>query len=306
MFKKYLTLIALSMVSVMSIALNPTPVQAAAQLQGGDFMQVFNNTTQEGTWRDPVTATSGQIIEYRITAKNIGDEPAHDVQVWGSIDGRVPQGPSNQLVITGKIANANFGGTELTDTATVNITGQAEGLRYVPGHARLNGVTDKYNCPNTCDIPDIVLGGFNVGTIQPGDFVEVTFKGGLTNTPGSTPTVTPTVAPTVTPTPGQNLQCPAGFNGTISGSNIVCVQQSQTATGGSATANATGGSVNITTTNPTTQTVSSLPKTGLPIAAWAMSGLLPVGLGFKRFGKNLSDNKNIAAYLWQEREYQKN
>ena len=119
---------------------------ASANLVGGDFMQVFNNTTQEGTWRDPVSAQPGEVVEFRITAKNDGDQPAEHVQVWGSTSGQVPQGPSDQLVITGKISTSSFGGTEITDSATVNISGGTQqGLRYAAGHARLNGVTDTYN-----------------------------------------------------------------------------------------------------------------------------------------------------------------
>jgi hypothetical protein len=109
---------------------------------------------------------------------------------------------------------------------------------------------------------------------------------------------------------------------TISGSNIICLQQvqqqSQTATGGSATA--TGGSANVTvnttasvpasTTTVTTipgvsTTVTQLPKTGMPLAAWALSGLLPFGLGIKRFGRNSKDPSKSAHYLWQKREYLK-
>jgi hypothetical protein len=157
-----------------------------------------------------------------------------------------------------------------------------------------------------------------------------------TSVPGVTATPTPTSVPavTATPTPGSgtggntNLGCPSGMTGVISGSTIICLQQTQTATGGSATANATGGSVNLTLQGGSTKqtnnnvtavkapvaekkavvnqsNVNSLPKTGLPMAAWAMSGLLPVGLGFKRFGKNLSNNRNVAAFLWQERAYLK-
>lgn len=376
-------------------------VQASAHLSGGDFMQAFNNTTQEGTWRDPVNAAPGQIVEFRVIARNDGDQPAEDVQVWGSVSGQVPQDPANQIVITGKIHTASFGGNSETDTATVNVTGGVpQGLRYVAGHARLNGVTNKFNCPNTCDIGDNVLGGINVGTIQPGDFVEVTFKAGLTNVPGVTPTPTmtpvptptpttpvptatptptnvptatptptgvptatptptgmptatptptgaptatptPTGAPTTTPTPTgipiatptptgvpvqeSVIQCPQGSVQTVSGSTIICLtvqqnqnqNQNQTATGGSSSASATGGaggSSNVTVTSTATvpagqvagvTTVTSLPKTGLPLAAWAFSGLVPAGLGLKRFGNRGKNMKETAQFLWQKRQFLK-
>jgi len=176
--------------------------RAAASLQGGDFMQAFNNTTQEGTWRDPVSANPGDVIEFRVTVRNNGDTPARDVQVWGSVTGQVPQDPAQQLVITGKI-NDPDAASSITDTATVNINGNTPvGMRYYPGHARINGVTDIYNCPNTCNISDNgVLGGFEIGDIAPGDFAELTFKASLSAiTPTPTPTPTPTITPTPTPT----------------------------------------------------------------------------------------------------------
>lgn len=355
-YKKALLSLLLVGITVFALSAWAITTHASASLAGGDFMQAFNNTTQEGTWRDPISANPGEIVEFRITARNDGDQPAEHVQVWGSITGQVPQGPATQLVITGKIATSSFGGNEITDTATVNVLGgTAQGLRYVTGHARLNGVTDTYNCPSTCDIGDNVLGGIDVGTIQPGDFVEVTFKAGLTNdvvaptptptptgvpAPTETPTPTPTgaPAPTATPTPTPppagapqaTLQCPAGFVSVVSGSNIFCLQQVQsqnqsqtvnqavTATGGSSSA--TGGSSNVNVTSsagsPAVVAVASkplvagvstkvteLPKTGLPVAAWVLSGLLPAGLGLRRFGSGVKNQRNSARYLWQKREF---
>lgn len=345
MFKKNLlkmfinkkALISLLLVGATTFTLSAWAItaHASALLAGGDFMQAFNNTTQQGTWTDTVSANPGEIIEYRITARNIGDQPADHVQVWGSITGQVPQGPDTQLVITGKIATASNGGNEVTDTATVNVLGSApQGLRYTIGHARLNGAS----CPNTCDIGDNVLGGIDVGTIQPGDFVEVTFKAGLTNnvpspTPTATPTPTPTATPTPTPTsnptptptvtPVGGVTCPSGFVSVVSGSNILCMEQnqeqsqSQTATGGSSssTVNVANSSTSPQVLVPvststvkvagtsTSMQVKELPKTGLPLAGWILSGFLPAGLGLKRFGSNSKDKIDSAKYLWQKREF---
>jgi uncharacterized repeat protein (TIGR01451 family) len=51
--------------------------------------------------------------------------------------------------------------------------------------------------------------------------------------------------------------------------------------------------------------VEELPKTGLPIVAWGLAGLLPIGLKLKKFGQNSKDNENNADYIWQKRQYQK-
>lgn len=307
--------------------------RADAQLAGGDFFQAFNNTTQEGTWRDPVTGQSGQIIEFRVTARNSGDEVAERVQVWGSVTGQVPQDPSNTHVLTARISNANFGGVELTDTVTVNVAGNPEGMRYVPGDARLNGVTNLFNCPNTCSIGDNVLGGIEVGNIQPGDFVEVTFKATLTNTPIVTPTPTPTPTPTITPTPTPTVTAtptptptvsatptptptapPAGQTQTQSQTNTQT--QTQTATTGSSSSTSSSSS-NVTVTNPTPQVVTvsqpavagvtttkELPKTGLPLLAWAAAAFLPAGLRLRRFNKSPKGEMS-ANFIWEERQYKR-
>jgi len=320
---KKITIASAVLLGVASLVFWTTRVSASAHLAGGDFMQAFNNTTQEGTWRDPITATSGQIVEYRVIVRNDGDQPAEDVQVWGSVAGQVPQDPSSQLVITSRIKTASFGGNEQTDTATVNVTGTPEGMRYVPGHARLNGVTSRFNCPNTCDISDEVLSGINIGTVAPGDFVEVAFKAGLTNTPATTPTPTPTtpvtptptVTTTPTPTPTGTItpsptptQVPTNITNNITNSNSQSQSQTQN---NNQTVNVTQAApAPVVVTQPVsevkgTTTVTQLPKTGLPLAAWALSGLLPIGAGLKKFGGKNQTNQDSAHYLWQRREFDK-
>lgn len=151
-----------------------------------------------------------------------------------------------------------------------------------------------------------------------------------TNAPTIAPTAVPTSAPTVAPTsvpsvPNQ-VSCPAGYNPTVSGSTIVCVQQVQnqvrTQTSTSyATANASTGPVTVNLAGqPAVQPqvvyqqpqvvtasydVKTLPKTGLPLLAWGFSGLLPVGLGFRKFGSADKGLTNIGKYLWEKREFLK-
>lgn len=163
-----------------------------------------------------------------------------------------------------------------------------------------------------------------------------------TPTPTEAPTVTPTpteapvvtVTPTLTPPPAgaqqATLECPAGFVSVVSGSNIFCLQQVQsqnqsqtvnqnvTATGGSSSA--TGGSSNVNVTSSAgspavvvaaskplvagvSTKVTELPKTGLPVAAWVLSGLLPAGLGLRKFGSFGKGQKDSARYMWQKREF---
>lgn len=257
--------------------LNSKPTYALAQLEGGNFATVFNNTTQAGTWRDPIDAKPGEIVEFRVTAKNIGNEVASRVQVWGSTNGQVPQGPASQLVMTSKIATASFGGNEVTDTVTVNVIGgTAQGLRYLPGHIRIQGVTNLHNCPSACALSDSVnvLGGFEVGDIQPGAFIEVTFKATVTNAPSS-PSPAPSAAPSTAPTSGPTQ--------TVTQTNNQTVNVTQTAA------------------QPAVAGVTTLPKTGLPLAVLLGLGSLPVGLILKKFSKGPA-SEETADSIWDGRQ----
>jgi hypothetical protein len=51
--------------------------------------------------------------------------------------------------------------------------------------------------------------------------------------------------------------------------------------------------------------VTELPKTGLPLAAWALMGLLPAGAGLKRLTRNDSNDDVTANFIWEERELKK-
>lgn len=301
----------LAIAGILTFSANFNLVHADAHIAGGDFMQAFNNTTQQGTWRDPVSGDPGQIIEFIITVKNDGDAPANHVQVIASVD----QGPGNVLQGHGSIRPSYFGADYINDTATVNVSGSVpQGLRFIPGHTRLLGQTNLFNCPNSCDIADDVVthGGMEIGTVQPGDFVQVTFKAGITNvvpptsTPTPTPTPTPTATPVVTPTP-----TPGVGGQSQSQTQTQTNEQTVTANGGSATNNNT---VTITTTAPAPQVVTvaaapnvkQLPQTGLPLAGLALGGLLPAGLKLKKFGKGQEDTEETSAnHIWEDREFKR-
>ncbi len=242
----FLTTALLSFSSLLPLA------QAAASIEGGNFLTGFNNTIQEGTWRDPVNAEPGQIIEFRVVVHNQGDEPANNIQVLADI----PQDPATQLTARTIIRPSYFGASDVTETLTINVLGgTAQGMRFAPGHTRFFGVTSLFNCPQGCDIGDnVVNGGMEVGNIAPGETIQIGYKAGLTNvvapspspspsispspspsvspspSPSVSPSPTPSVSPTPSPSPVGTVTCPSGFNQQINGTQIVCVQQSQTQT----------------------------------------------------------------------------
>ncbi len=138
--------------------------------------------------------------------------------------------------------------------------------------------------------------------------------------PGVTPTPTLGVVSPVT----SNIQsCPAGTVwGGVEGSNIICVQQNQSQTQ-NAVANANAYTGAITINVPNTQSgprvvesvkvlpaqnvvlagTTTLPKTGLPFAAWGLTGLAPLGFKLRRFGDLTKPGTGLAQYLWQSREF---
>lgn len=100
------------------------------------------------------------------------------------------------------------------------------------------------------------------------------------------------------------------------------VEQNVVATGGNSSSNSSSSShTNVTINNPVTTKevvkevyvstpkvvsqvkgkVSELPKTGLPLVALALGGLMPAGFGLKRFGKKRNEEET-ANSIWTERQ----
>jgi uncharacterized repeat protein (TIGR01451 family) len=302
-----------------TLVLSATPAYAAAQIAGGNFMTAANNPEQSA-WMDPVDANPGQIVEFRIVVQNIGDQNQPRIQVVSTI----PSGASaNPTVNTDIRLPGGTDATDIKDTATIHVrNGSAQTISLLPGHTRIFGVTNLYNCPQGCDIPDNVAnGGMEVGDLGPGQSVQVGFKVILSGT--ATPTPTPTATPTVTPTPtpsvspsatpaNQNLQCPSGTTfQKVEGNNIICINnnnsQSQTQTQNN------NQNVTINNTTPSaapavlgTTIVRELPKTGLPLAGVAALALGPVGYAVKRFGKsNVEETDDSVNYIWESRKFKK-
>lgn len=125
------------------------------------------------------------------------------------------------------------------------------------------------------------------------------------------------VTPTPTAAQGQGpvYQC----NGTLENQNgvQVCVAasaQSQSRsdnTVGGSTAIAYGGSSNITLGGTgsgggsvRTAGVKELPKTGLPLLAYAGAAFLPLGFGMKRFSRGVKGIET-AHFMWEERKFKR-
>lgn len=158
-----------------SLALVFTSVRAShgPVFLGGDIFQGFNNTTQEGTWRDPVSAAPGQILQFRIWVENIGDADATNVNVKVNLP--ADRSLNHQPTVTITADNAET----RTDTVTVNVTGSvAQNIVFLSGHTEMGKEGQHVDLPET-----ITTSGVNIGTIKPGinNRAEVTFKAGISN-----------------------------------------------------------------------------------------------------------------------------
>ncbi|MBU1031730.1 PKD domain-containing protein [Patescibacteria group bacterium] len=55
---------------------------------------------------------------------------------------------------------------------------------------------------------------------------------------------------------------------------------------------------------PARTNITQLPKTGTPLLVWSLFGLVPAGLGLRRF-KSISPKGNFARFLWERRRLDK-
>lgn len=295
-------------------AVIPSIAHATAGFKGGNFFLVSN--TNFPAWGDPVEAEIGDIVEYHVEIENVGDETARNVQVRFDIPTNVS---GNDVTATIHVSAENA--PEVTDTATLQFSGTgAKSLVYYPGHATLimhPGYVQS-------SVESIGSGAaVNIGDLSPfnNSYAEVLFKFQVVSsqigptatptptTPVATATPTPTVptsTPTNTPTP---TGAPTATPTPTSGSNINITNNNTNNQTQNQTNNQT---VNVTSQGSTqpvvvagTTTAKQLPKTGLPLAALAFSGLLPVGLGLRKYGGNKGDQEESANYLWQKRKFQR-
>jgi|SRR3989344_9361431 len=136
----------------------------------------------------------------------------------------------------------------------------------------------------------------------------------VTPTPTPTPVVTPTPTPVVTPTPTpvvsatpapSTFTCIAGKHVEIKDSQLVCIENTNTNTNTNIISNEFNPSININNEpkviGVATTEAKSLPKTGLPLVAWAFTGLIPAGLRLRKVNKSSSASES-ANFIWEERQ----
>ena len=174
------------------------------------------------------------------------------------------------------------------------------------------------NCPEVSPSPSPVVSPSPSPVVSPSP------------SPSVSPSASPSVSPSPSPTGGVSNSSTQNQNQeqTQNNSQNQTNNQNANATGGnSSSSSSSNSSVNLTINNPnptpapsasttvvytsTTTTpqvvtqvkgaVTELPKTGLPLAALALGGLLPGGMAFKRFGKK-DQVEESANSIWIERQ----
>ncbi len=125
--------------------------------------------------------------------------------------------------------------------------------------------------------------------------------------PGASPTPTPSASPS--PSPAASTS-PAPGGGSTDGR----LTTTASATGGQ------GGNVNLNITQPAaaqqsrpqvagvTAQITQLPKTGLPVAAWALAAILPLGFKLRSFAKGIGETGRLndqPHYISQKRIFKK-
>jgi hypothetical protein len=114
----------------------------------------------------------------------------------------------------------------------------------------------------------------NTQSVSVGGVVPATVHYIYASSPTPTPTPTPSATPTSSPT-AQPTSTPLAVQKVVRGS-----------------------SPGVTYVSPVG--ISELPRTGLPLAAWATASLLPFGVKLRRFGKK--QQTDSATSIWEKRQ----
>lgn len=145
--------------------------------RGGEFFDGGNRTQRLVDWQDPIPANPGDVIEFRVKVVNDGTARAENTSV------RVEFPTVDSTTLTPRAFISGSGASEVSDAATVNVTGSVpQGFSYIGGHARMFG--PGCNGADGCPLPDgIAVHGVTIGAVDPGETnsFQVAFKVNVTN-----------------------------------------------------------------------------------------------------------------------------
>lgn len=168
-----------------------------AAFRGGNIFDGGNRTTKVAAWEDPISASPGDIVEFRVTVQNVAPVEMKNVNVKVSLPGSA----SNPIkpVATATADNA----ATVSDTATVNVVGgSSQSLTYLAGHAEMcKGTT----CSSVADT--IHTSGISLGNLAAsGGSAQVSFKAQVTSVVAEVAPPLPAPAPAPPPPAGVSQQ----------------------------------------------------------------------------------------------------
>lgn len=205
---KKLTSIALGIFMVPVVAVSAVSALAAGQVEGGDIYRV-KNVTKGIDFTDPVTATCGDTVQFKVRIHNPGPDALTGVKVSATLPTAAATSHSSKVTVSAD--NANPAST--SDTAGVNLD-KSGTLQYVAGSTEL---LDAHNS-KLSTLPDGVVngsvnipGGVGVSTEQK-RFVQFSAK-------VNCPTIPPVEPPVVPPAPEKIKVCE------LSTKNIITIDE---------------------------------------------------------------------------------
>lgn len=125
-----------------------------ADFAGGNIVDAKNVTDGDASYIDPISASEGDVVRIRLQVTNLGSESAANTIVKYNLSNA--QSPTASVKADGT--------SEKTDYVNINPSGAS--LNFVSG----SGMKYGPSCPSGCSVSDdIVGGGINLGTVEPGD-----------------------------------------------------------------------------------------------------------------------------------------
>lgn len=153
--KKLLSL-ALGAIMVPVVTLSTVHAAAPGQIEGGDIYRV-KNVTKGTDFSDPIAATCGDTVQFKVRIHNPGPSPIDNVKVVATL----PSASATQHVSRVTVSAPNAEPLSTSDTATVNLD-KAGTLSYIAGSTELLGAhNDKIST-----LSDAITGaGVNIGNV---------------------------------------------------------------------------------------------------------------------------------------------
>jgi uncharacterized repeat protein (TIGR01451 family) len=189
--------VAASALALPLLVTGVTMAAPAGQIEGGNIYRVrIASSAASGGFTDPLAATCGNTVQFRVRIHNTGPDALTGVRVQATLDSAVAASHSSKVTVSATNANP----TSVTDTAGVNLD-KAASLNYVAGSTELldpNGATLSTLGDGITTTGVDVPGGVGVSIEQQR---EVQFQAKVNCPPTETPKTPPTTTTTTTSLP---------------------------------------------------------------------------------------------------------